>query len=151
MTTPPLSTERVRTHWVYQKAIEITGQIFSDQTGRFPVTSSRGNKYIMIVYDYDSNSILAEPLKSRSEHELVRAYTKLHTYLTDRGLRPVLQKLDNECPAGLKKYMHTQGVNYQLVPPHLHRTNAAEKAIGTWKDHFVSGLSSTNPLFPLHL
>jgi hypothetical protein len=40
------------------KPVEITGQIFSDQTGRFPITSSRGNKYIMVVYDYKSNAIL---------------------------------------------------------------------------------------------
>jgi hypothetical protein len=144
-------SDRSRTNWVYQQAVEISGQIFSDQTGRFPVTSSKGNRYIMVVYDYDSNNILAEPLKSRNEHELVRAYTKLHTHLTSCGLRPLLQKLDNECPAGLKKFMQAQGVDYQLVPPHVHRANAAEKAISTWKDHFVAGLSSTDPAFPLHL
>jgi hypothetical protein len=63
--------DRSRTNWVYQQAVEVSGQIFSDQTGRFPVTSSKGNQYIMVVYDYGSNHILAEPLKSRSEHELV--------------------------------------------------------------------------------
>jgi hypothetical protein len=98
-------SDRTRTNWVYQQAVQVSGQICSDQTGRFPVTSSKGNQYIMAVYDYDSNHILAEPLKSRSEHELVRAYTKLHTKLTACGLRPLLQKLDNECPAGLKKFM----------------------------------------------
>jgi hypothetical protein len=72
MTTPTSPVEsRVRTHLVYAKAVEITGQIFSDQTGRFPVTSSRGNKYLMIVYDCDSAAILAEPLKNRSECELL--------------------------------------------------------------------------------
>jgi hypothetical protein len=144
-------TDRLRTNWVYQQAVKISGQIFSDQTGRFPVTSSRGNKYIMIVYNYDSNHILAEPLRSRSEHKLVRAYTKLRTTLSNRGIFPILQKLDNECPAGLKKFMLDKGVDYQLMPPHLHRTNAAEKAIRTWKDHFIAGLSSTDPAFPLHL
>jgi hypothetical protein len=49
---------------VYVKAKEATGQIYTDQTGRFPITSSRGNKYIMILYNYESNDILAEPLKS---------------------------------------------------------------------------------------
>jgi hypothetical protein len=144
-------SDRTRTNWVYQQAVQVSGQIFSDQSGRFPVTCSKGNQYIMVVYDYDSNHILAEPLKSRSEHELVRAYTKLHTKLTVCGLHPLLQKLDNECPAGLKKFMKTEGVDYQLVPPHVHRTNAARRAIGIWKDHFVAGLSSTDPAFPMHL
>jgi hypothetical protein len=105
----------------------------------------------MVVYDYDSNHILAEPFKSRSEHGLVRACTKLHTKLTPCGLRPLLQKLDNECPAGLKKFMQAQGVDYQLVLPYVHRANAAERAIRIWKDQFVAGLSSTDPAFPLHL
>ena len=58
----------IQTHWVYMEPIELTGQIYSDQTGKFPITSSRGTKYIMIVYDFDSNAILSEPLKSRNEH-----------------------------------------------------------------------------------
>ena len=58
----------IRTHWVYMEPIELTGQIYSDQIGKFPITSSRVSKYIMIVYDFDSNAILSEPLKSRNEH-----------------------------------------------------------------------------------
>jgi hypothetical protein len=46
--------------------IPVTGKIFTDQTGRFPITSSRGNKYVMICYDYDPNNIIAEPLKSHT-------------------------------------------------------------------------------------
>jgi hypothetical protein len=42
-------------------------------------------------------------------------------------------------------------VEYQLVPPHCHRHNAAECAIQTFKEHFVAGLSSVDPTFPLHL
>jgi hypothetical protein len=41
-----------RTHQVYADLLDInrpTGQIFSDQTGQFPVQSSRGNKYVMII------------------------------------------------------------------------------------------------------
>jgi hypothetical protein len=52
MTTPTsLAEPRIQTHLVYAKVIEITGEIYSDQTGRFPVTSRNGNQYIMIVYD----------------------------------------------------------------------------------------------------
>ncbi len=108
--------DKNRTNKIYVKAIKTTGQIYTDQTGRFPTTSSRGHKYIMILYDYDSNAILAEPLKSKSEGEMIRAYTKLHAFLSDRGLKPRLQKLDNECPAGLKCFMTQNDVEYQLVP-----------------------------------
>ena len=39
----------------------------------------------------------------------------------------------------------------QIIPPNLHRTNAAEKAIDIFKDHFISGLATVHPSFPLHL
>ena len=39
----------------------------------------------------------------------------------------------------------------QLVPPNDDQQNIAEKAIQTWKDHFVSTLCSTMDNFPLHL
>ena len=119
MTTPssPSQEPAVRTNFVYTKVVEVTGQVFTDQTGRFPVTSSKGSQYIMVLYDYDSNAILAEPMKNRSERELVQVYTKMHTYLCRRGLKPWLQKLDNECPAGLKAFMEEEEIKYQLVPP----------------------------------
>jgi hypothetical protein len=147
--TPLESPER--THWVYAAIFQPTGQIHTDQTGRFPITSSKGNKYIMILYDYDSNAIIAAPLRSRSEHDLVTAYKSLHQYLGDRGLKPQLQRLDNEAPGGLKQFMTQQGVQYQLVPPHNHRRNAAERAISIFKDHFIAGLSTTDKNWPMHL
>jgi hypothetical protein len=42
-------------------------------------------------------------------------------------------------------------VDYQLVPHHWHRHNAAKRAISTFKEHFVAGLASVDPYFPLHL
>lgn len=139
------------TNKVFVRIFDPSGQIYTDQTGRFPVTSSLGSKYIMILYDHDSNAILAKLLRSRTESELVRAYSILHTYLTTRGFKPKQQRLDNEAPAGLKNYMRQHQVNFQLVPPHVHRRNTAERAIGTFKDHFIAGLSSTHSDFPLHL
>ena len=62
-----------------------------------------------------------------------------------------LQRLDNEAPEALKRFMTTQGVDFQLVPPYIHRRNAAERAIHTFKEHFVAGLSSTDKAFPMHL
>jgi hypothetical protein len=42
-------------------------------------------------------------------------------------------------------------VAYQLVPPHCHICNTAERAIHTFKEHFVSGLAYMYPDFPMHL
>ena len=51
--------------------IASTRNLFSDQTGRFPVTSRKGNKYAMIMYDYDSNIILGKAMKSRKGDEIL--------------------------------------------------------------------------------
>ena len=42
-------------------------------------------------------------------------------------------------------------VNYQLVPPHTHRKNAAERAIHTFKNHFITILYIAHPNFPMNL
>ena len=85
----------------------------------------------MFLYDHGSNAIIPEPIKSQSEAELIRAYSVLHSKLTNWGLRPKFQMLDNECPADLKDYMRLKGITFQLVPPHLHQTNSADRAIQT--------------------
>jgi hypothetical protein len=59
--------------------------------------------------------------------------------------------LDNEAPAGLKRFMQAESIDFQLVPPQLHRRKAAERAIQTFKNHFIAGLSSTDNNFPMHL
>jgi hypothetical protein len=79
-TLPTQNVNNEPTHLTFA-TIEDTGKIYTDQTGRFPVTSSQGHKYILILYDYDSNAILAEPIKSRSGGDILRAYTKLFEYL----------------------------------------------------------------------
>ncbi len=42
-------------------------------------------------------------------------------------------------------------MQYQLVPPHDHRRNIAEKAIKVFKAHFISILCGADKSFPLHL
>jgi hypothetical protein len=51
----------------------------------------------------------------------------------------------------LKHFFNANDVEYQLVPPRFYRRNAAERAIRTFKENFVAGLSSVDPTFPLHL
>ena len=52
---------------VYIKVIEVKNTIYADQTGRFPVMSSSGHKYIMIMVEINSNVVMAEPMKSKRD------------------------------------------------------------------------------------
>ena len=68
------------THNVFATIGEI-GKVYNDQTGQFPVRSSAGNQYILVLYDYDSNTILTEALKTRHGPEILKAYAKIIQYL----------------------------------------------------------------------
>jgi hypothetical protein len=56
----------------------------------------------------------------------LKAYSLIHALLTKRGLKPKLQKLDNEASLMLKTFLEVEEVECQLVPPHVHRRNKAE-------------------------
>ena len=64
--------KRKKVQDVYVKVYNARETTFSDQTGQFPTQSKRGNKYIMVMVEVDSNAILVEPLKSRKDAELIR-------------------------------------------------------------------------------
>ena len=101
----PQSTQSENTNLFFFNTVDLAGKFYTDQTGRFPVTSIKGNKYILVAYQFDSNIIYAEPLKTSSGLDFTAAYQNLHSLLTNRGLRPHLHILDNECPNVLKTFM----------------------------------------------
>jgi hypothetical protein len=117
-----------KTHLVCVVLVD-QGQLYTDLTGKFPVRSSKGNSYVMVYYVYDCNYVKVFPMKSRSASEWVKTYDHIHRELTAKGFKPKLQTLDNEASAALKHFFTTNDVEYQLVPPHCHRQNAAERAI----------------------
>ena len=90
-------------------------------------------------------------MKNRTAASILAAYTDVFRRLQRAGLQPRLARLDNECSAILKRFFQEEGIEYQLAPPHMHRRNAAERAIRTFKNHFIAGLCSCDPHFPLHL
>jgi hypothetical protein len=82
---------------------------------------------------------------------MVREFDLLIQSLILCGLKPLLQSLDNEASLALRNYLTKQGITYQLAPPHIYRRNNAERAIHTFNNHFIDGLCSVDPNFPLKL
>jgi hypothetical protein len=130
-----------KNHLVYA-VVANQAQLYTHLTGKFPVRSSKGNSYVMLCYIYDCNYIKVAPMESSSASEWVNAYCSIHQELTSKGFKPKLQTVDNEASTALKNFFTAQNIDYQLVPPHCHRRNAAERAIRTFKEHFVAGVSS---------
>ena len=57
--------------------------------------------------------------------------------------------MDNEASAELKAACIKYDLAYQLVPPHIHRRNAAERAIQCFKNHLLAILAAADPNFPI--
>ena len=69
-------TQRVGIHLVTIQ--DLNGMISVDQTGKFPILSQQGHRYIMILYNYDTNGILATGVQSRKAIDLIDAYESLY-------------------------------------------------------------------------
>jgi hypothetical protein len=50
-------------------------------------------------------------MKNRGDMELVRAFDLLIQYLIIHGLKPSLQRLDNEAALALRNYLTKQGID----------------------------------------
>ena len=123
------SQEPLRTHECFitiKQLDELQGKSYSDLTGRLPILSSRGNEYIIVIYDYDSNAILAEAIPNRQKATIRNATLKMLEKLKTGGFVPKLHILDNECSGLLKSAFEKHKITFQLVPPHQKRCNAAE-------------------------
>ena len=117
---------------------------YFDLTGPFPYVLVQGSKHIFVSYNYDSNAILTTALKSRNAREIKNTWIGLHDCLITTGHHSTTYIMDNkevnDIPQAILKYK----LKYQLLPPHIHRIDAAERAICTFKNHFLAGLASAD-------
>jgi hypothetical protein len=130
---------------------DLKSTMYTDQTGLFPRLSSLGNRYVMILQDVDRNLSLVEALKDNTGGELILAQAQALERMRKAGIILKHQILDNQKSVAYKEAICASGMTFELVPPDNHRRNMAEKAIQTFKDHFVGVLSGCAPTFPLHL
>ena len=69
--------------------------------------------------------------------------------LTEKGHQVDVQILDNEVSTEFNKtIVNYWNATYQLVSPNFHRRNIAERAISTFKAHFILVLAGVDPTFP---
>eukprot|EP00957_Ditylum_brightwellii_P171328 13042190-Ditylum_brightwellii.AAC.1 len=55
-----------KTHFVFVTLSDLGGTIYTGQTGRFLRVSSKGYRYVMVAYIYDSNYTEAVSIKNRT-------------------------------------------------------------------------------------
>jgi len=149
--SPPREKKKdimVKTYDLHDNFVDL---IYMDQTGRFPTRSSKGNQYIMVLAEIDSDSIFVKPMNNRTAGEMVKTYQCLIDRLKDCGITPKHHILDNECSAQFKQAIKANNMTYELTPADDHSRNIVEKAIQTFKDHFIAILCGTDDVFPMHL
>ena len=132
----------------YFNTKESNSESYSDQTGKFLITSSRGNTYIFILYHYITNTIHAVPIKGRDAQYITQAWKDIFVILKRHGEAPNIHILDNKCSNEMKKAFNGVEVKYQLVRPHVHICNATERAICTIKNHSITGLCICDTRYP---
>ena len=59
----------------------------------------------MVMYDYDSNTILAEPIKNSQTSTICDALLKFYKVLKERGSDPKIYIMFNYCSSYLKEAM----------------------------------------------
>jgi hypothetical protein len=129
----------------------ITGTTYTNITSAFPVCSFKSMQYVFVAYIYDLNAMIVRAMPSCTDASMVQAFTEVISILKFSGYHLALNVMDNECSAAVKKYISSKAVYIQLVPPHNHQANAAERAIATFKEHFIAALASIDMLCPLQL
>ena len=67
------------------------------------------------------------------------------------GHKPLFQRLDNETSTALETFAAKNNIQIQYCPPGQHRSLKAERAIRTFKNHFISTLCTVANDFPMTL
>jgi hypothetical protein len=128
-----------------------TGVMYNDMTGNFPFVSLDGSVCYLIMYHYESNSILATPIAGLTDIIIFEAYKKQYEELEKKGYKVRMNVMDNQATKYIKRFLTEKECDIQLVEPNNKRLNASERAIQTWKDAFISALATTDTDFPLQL
>ena len=126
-----------------------SGTMYTDQTGALPAISLDGHQYFFVAYDYDSNYIYAVPVKDLKDDTILEAFDQVFSDLKNKGHKPKFNVTDNQAAKPIKEYLAKEDCKWQFVEPSNHRVNVAERAIQTFKSHFIRGLCYMDNTWPL--
>jgi hypothetical protein len=102
------------------------------------------------MYHYDLNMIHCEIPKDHTASEYVKAYNRgIEFYrLHDPTFVPLVEVMDNVKGEEIRANLRKHGIELQRVPVRNHRANNAERAIRTWKNHWIATIAGCSKYFP---
>ena len=141
-----------RNHTIHTTVLankELHHVIATDLPGRYPVESAAGYNYFFVFYDQDTSFIQVEPIKTRHSNDLTIAFRKCYDKLRKQGFGAKEIRLDNEISDEMRDTIkNSYNLKVQRVTPGDHRQNPAERAIQTFKAHFIATRAGFSPSFP---
>ena len=128
--------------------VRIVEQLSADITGRFSIAKWNG-QYHMIFYSAELNYIHVEILNNRTAGEICKAYNSALELFSRKGFNISFVHMDNETSSQVEKLLQNRPdpITIQYAPPGNHRSLKAERAIQTWKSHYISTLCCTDDDF----
>jgi hypothetical protein len=111
---------------IFVRIKDLSNTFHLDQTGGFPYTSQRGSRYIMVAIHLDANYVFNEPMKNRTEEEMMVVYQRIVNRMRAAGLGLKKHILDNEASKAFKAKIKENKMEYKLVPPGNHQQNEAK-------------------------
>jgi hypothetical protein len=105
--------------------------------------------FFLIMYNFDQNSIHAEIVKDHTSASYIVAYNRGLEAMAKDGIYPTHEVMDNVLSKEIADNLANRHIKIHLVPVDDHRTNKAERAIRTFKDHWIANLASVSKSFPL--
>ena len=90
-------------------------------------------------------------MNNKTEGEMIMSQRRALDKMRYQGIFPKHQVLNNEILAAYRKEIRENHMTFQLLLPYDNRSNLSEKAIQTWKDHFIGVMSETAANLPVHL
>ncbi len=99
-----------------------------------------------MVYNCETNAILALPISGFSDKIIFAAYTQQYEMFESKGHVIRLNVMDNQENQTIKKFFTKNQCKLMWIEPYNHRVHAAERAIQAFKDHFISMLATTDRL-----
>ena len=85
----------------------------------------------MVIHEIDGNFTWVEPMKNKTQGEMIKARRNALKCMKLQGIVPLHQILDNEISEAYKEEILATKMSYQLLPPDDHRRNIAKRSIQT--------------------
>jgi hypothetical protein len=128
--------------WISVK--EITGRVHLDATGALPFKGRDGSQYLLIFYSEDKNYIHVVRMKSRSAKDYTKAIQSAMAFFKLHRVNTSIIRMDNECSELVKEHIRAATLSLELTPASQHRRNKAERAIRSFKNHFIASMAGVD-------